>query len=116
MMFNVILNEGHIEDSHYVHCRKAALSLSFYIVFTVFYSFFRMERGIDVTLYEKSRCLINVLFVVTLHEQELCDQGWCPFIYIYIYKYVYDPIKTLNGTLAVKLPFQTLVVDFSLDL
>ena len=27
MMCNVILNEGHIEDSHYVHCRKAAFSL-----------------------------------------------------------------------------------------
>ena len=44
----------------------------------------------------------------------LCDRGWCPFIYMY---YVYmRPQKSLNGTLAVNSPFQTLVVDFSSNL
>ena len=39
------------------------------------------------------------------------------FIYIlYNYMYTYDPQKSLNGTLAVDLPFQTLAVDFSLNL
>ena len=33
-------------------------------------------------------------------------------LYIYVYMYVYDPIESLNGTLAVDLPFQTLAVDF----
>ena len=45
-------------------------------------------------------------------EQEICDRGWCPYIYIY----VYDPPKSLNGTIVVDLPFQTLAVDFSLNL
>ena len=35
----------------------------------------------------------------------LCDQGWCVFIYM-------TP-KSLNDTLAVDLPFQTLAVNFS---
>ena len=52
-----------------------------------------------------------------MREQELCDPGWCPFIYILYYMYyVYDPQKSLNGTLVVDLPFQTLAVDFSLNL
>ena len=36
-------------------------------------------------------------------------------LYIYICVCV-RPLKCLNGTLAVDLPFQTLVVDFSLNL
>ena len=50
-----------------------------------------------------------------MREQELCDRGWCPFIYN-MYKYVYDPPKSLNGPLAVDLPLATLAVDFSLNL
>ena len=68
-----------------------------------------------------SAMLHNSLPCTRMREQELCDWGWCPFIYIYIYLYVYvyDPPpqkKSLNGTLAVDLPFQTLAVDFSLNL
>ena len=37
-------------------------------------------------------------------------------VYIYTDIYVYDPPKSLNGTLAVDLPFQTLAVDFSMNL
>ena len=37
-------------------------------------------------------------------------------VHLYIYMCVYDPPKSLNGTLAVDLPFQTLAVDFSLNL
>ena len=36
-------------------------------------------------------------------------------VHLYIY-YMYITKKSLNGTLAVDLPFQTLVVDFSLNL
>ena len=37
-------------------------------------------------------------------------------VYLYIYIYDNDPQKSLNGTLAVDLPIQTLAVDFSLNL
>ena len=37
-------------------------------------------------------------------------------VHLYVYIYVCDPNKSLNGTLAVDLPFQTLAVDFSLNL
>ena len=33
-----------------------------------------------------------------------------------VHLYVYDPPKSLKGTLAVDLPFQTLTVDFSSNL
>ena len=37
-------------------------------------------------------------------------------LYIYVCVCVYDPPKSLNGTLVVDLSFQTLAVDFSLNL
>ena len=33
-----------------------------------------------------------------------------------VYIYIHDAPKSLNGTLAVNLPFQTLMVEFSLNL
>ena len=45
-----------------------------------------------------------------------CVIGAGVHIYIYLCIYVYDPKKVFNGTLAVDLPFQTPVVDFSLNL
>ena len=44
----------------------------------------------------------------TQWEWCICDWGWCPF--------VCDPKKSLNGTLAVDVPFQTIAVDFSSNL
>ena len=38
------------------------------------------------------------------------------YICIYIYVYIYVPPKSLNGTLVVDLPFQTLAVDFLFNL
>ena len=37
-------------------------------------------------------------------------------LFIYVYVYICDPPKSLNGTLVVDSPFQTLAVDFSLNL
>ena len=37
-------------------------------------------------------------------------------IYLYIYMYMCDSKKSLNGTLAIDLPFKSLQVDFSLNL
>ena len=39
----------------------------------------------------------------------------CPFIHV-LYIYVYDPPKSLNDTLVVDSPFQTLAVYFSSNL
>ena len=36
--------------------------------------------------------------------------------YVYIYMYICVIQKSLNGTLAVDSPFQTLAVDFSLNI
>ena len=47
-----------------------------------------------------------------LHEQGVMWWGPVSFIRLYIC----DPPKSLNGTLAVDLPIQTLMVDFSLNL
>ena len=49
-----------------------------------------------------------------MREQELFDRGWYPFIYMCVC--IYDQKKSLNGTLVVELPYQTLAVDFSLNL
>ena len=37
-------------------------------------------------------------------------------VHLYIYMYMYMTQKNLNGTLVVDLPFQTLTIDFSLNL
>ena len=53
----------------------------------------------------------------TQHERGICDG--LVSIYICVCLCVYDPNKSLNGTLAVDSPFQTLAVDaidFSLNL
>ena len=51
----------------------------------------------------------RALFTCTcMHEQGLCDWGWCPFIYTYVYL-----PKSLNDTLAVDSPFETLAGHFS---
>ena len=44
----------------------------------------------------------------------LCDR--LVSIYMYVYTYVCDLKKSLNGTSVVDSPFQTLVVDFSSNL
>ena len=30
------------------------------------------------------------IIISLLHEQELCDRGWCPFMYIYVCVFTYD--------------------------
>ena len=40
----------------------------------------------------------------------------CMYVCMYVCIYVCDQKKSLNGTLAVDSPFQTLVVDFSSNL
>ena len=80
------------------------------------------DRLLDCPDYMISRQpLLNHDFgesVFTQHAQRewvICDQGWCPFIIMYIYMYLYmyicmRPPKSLNCTLVVDLPFQTLTV------
>ena len=46
-------------------------------------------------------CMFAYIFTHARKQAGLCNQGWCPFIYIIIYIIVYDPKKSLNGILAV---------------
>ena len=55
--------------------------------------------------------LLNILFLLPhthLHEQGLCDRGWCPYVYV-------CGQKKLNRTLAIDSPFQTFVVGLLVE-
>ena len=47
----------------------------------------------------------TLLPCMCMRKQELCDRDWCPFIciiyYICVCVCVYDPPKSLNGTLVI---------------
>ena len=70
--------------------------------------------------FTSKRCFFLLFTPHKQRERGICDRGWSPFIYICIYMCVcvcvYMTPKSLNGTLAVNSPFQTLAVDFSLNL
>ena len=73
----------------------------------------RLAMGTIFLVHNSYSCSIHFLESLPstcMRERGLCDLYVCMYIIIYV-----TP-KSLNGTLAVDSPFQTLTVDFSLNL